>query len=195
MTERIKIVKQFIHKHRLYVLKDVSLFVFITLLIHILWRLWAREFDYAPIHELMYRYMDVMAGEVYRESAWIIDLLYEVVRVDPEMQIYFPNNCMMYVNEGCSGLKQMIQYALLIMFISGPWLRKLWYIPLGILIIHLTNVIRVVGLGVVMNHWPQYWNFSHDYIFRPLFYVVIFTLWVLWVEKIKLRRTGIKNQD
>jgi exosortase family protein XrtF len=190
MKDNMNTLRQFIRKNRLYVLKDVSLFVIITLLIHFIWRLWARGFDYAPFHDMMYRYMDVMAAEVYRQSAWIIDLFYNVVRVDSEMQIYFPNKCMMYVNEGCSGLKQMIQYALLIALISGPWLRKIWYIPLGILIIHLTNVFRVVGLGVVMNHWPQYWDFSHDYIFRPLFYVVIFTLWVLWVERVKVKNSG-----
>jgi hypothetical protein len=36
-----------------------------------------------------------------------------------------------------------------------------------------------------MNNWPQHWDFSHDYLFRPFFYLVIFLLWVWWVEKIR----------
>ncbi|MDT8392765.1 MAG: archaeosortase/exosortase family protein [Bacteroidales bacterium] len=185
MAERLKKIKQFIKKHQLVVLKDVGLFVIITLLIHFVWRFWARGFDYAPIHNFMYDLMDVMAAEVYRESAAIISGLYDVVRIDDKMHIYFPNNSMMYVNAGCSGLKQILQYALLIFLFPGPWIKKLWYIPLGIIIIHITNVLRVVGLGMVMNYRPQYWDFSHDFIFRPLFYVVIFVLWVIWVEKLK----------
>lgn len=68
-------------------------------------------------------------------------------------------------------------------------MKKLWFIPLGVIIVHLTNVIRVVGLAMVMNYWPQHWDFSHDYVFRPLFYVVIFVLWVIWVERLKDKHT------
>ena len=30
---------------------------------------------------------------------------------------------------------------------------------------------------------PDHWHFTHDWILRPFFYVVIFLLWVWWVEK------------
>jgi len=79
----------------------------------------------------------------------------------------------------------MIQFALLMAIFPGPWRHKLWYIPLGIFIVHLTNLFRIIGLAVVLVTVPDYWDFSHDNIFRPLFYVVIFGLWVYWVEKLK----------
>lgn len=178
-------IKAFIVRHRLNVLKDVFLFIVITVLIHFVWRFWAVGFDYAPINKFMYSLMGLMAEEVYRESAWMIDVLLNIVRVDDSMQIYFPNNCMIYVNSGCSGLKQILQFSLLIFLFPGPRIKKLWFIPLGVIIVHLTNVVRVVGLAVVMNYWPKYWDFSHDYVFRPLFYIVIFILWVVWVERLK----------
>jgi len=74
------------------------------------------------------------------------------------------------------------------MLFPGPWKKKLWFIPLGIAIIHLTNVLRIVGLAIVMNNWPWHFNFSHDLIFRPIFYVVIFALWLIWVERVHSRR-------
>lgn len=185
MAEKTKSIKKFIAQHQLHVLRDVIIFVIITLAIHFIWRVWARQFNYEPISEFMYELMGLMTAEVYRESAWVISGLMDVVRVDDTMHFYFPNQCVMYVNSGCSGLKQILQFALLIMLFPGPWKKKLWFIPLGILVMHLTNLIRVIGLAVIMNNWPQYWNFSHDYIFRVMFYVVIFLLWVVWVERIK----------
>ena len=55
---------------------------------------------------------------------------------------------------------------------------------------HLTNLFRMVGLAVVMNNWPEYWDFSHDNLFRPFFYLVIFLLWVWWVEKIRVPKNS-----
>ena len=190
MAVFLKTIKNFISKHNLYVLRDVVIFILITLAIHFIWRLWARQFNYAPISDFMYTIMNAMAVEVYRESAWMIEGIIDIVRVDDTMYMHFPNKCMMYINEGCSGLKQMLQFSLLMIFFPGPWKKKLWFIPLGVIIMHLTNLFRVVGLAIIMNNWPQYWDFSHDYIFRPIFYVVIFGLWVIWVEKIRVLGAG-----
>ncbi|MCK5703840.1 MAG: archaeosortase/exosortase family protein, partial [Cyclobacteriaceae bacterium] len=169
MAVFLKTIKNFISKHNLYVLRDVVIFILITLAIHFIWRLWARQFNYAPISDFMYSIMNAMAVEVYRESAWMIEGIIDIVRVDDTMYMHFPNKCMMYINEGCSGLKQMLQFSLLMIFFPGPWKKKLWFIPLGVIIMHLTNLFRVVGLAIIMNNWPQYWDFSHDYIFRPIF--------------------------
>ena len=181
-------IRNIIKKHHLYVLKDVALFVLITLLIHILWRTWVKQFDYAPIHDFMYRIMGAMAMEVYRESVWIISGMYDIVRVDESMHMFFPNKSIMYINTGCSGLKQMMQFSLLMLLFPGTVKQKIWFIPLGILIMHLTNIFRIVGLSVVIMNWPQYGDFSHNYLFRLFFYVVIFVLWLYWVEKIRKNR-------
>lgn len=177
-------IKDFIKKYQLGVLKDVVLFVIITLAIHLAWRFWQTQFNYAPIRDFMYGLMTVMAEEVYRESAWIISGFIDIVRVDEIMYMHFPNKAIMYVNNSCSGLKQILQFVLLMLIFPGPWKKKLWFIPLGVLIIHLTNLVRMVGLAVVMDRRPYEWHFYHDYIFRFLFYVVIFFLWVWWVERI-----------
>ncbi len=177
-------IKDFIKKYQLGVLKDVVLFVIITLAIHLAWRFWQTQFNYAPIRDFMYGLMTVMAEEVYRESAWIISGFIDIVRVDEIMYMHFPNKAIMYVNNSCSGLKQTLQFILLMLIFPGPWKKKLWFIPLGVLFIHLTNLVRMVGLAVVMDRRPFEWHFYHDYVFRFLFYVVIFFLWVWWVERI-----------
>jgi exosortase/archaeosortase family protein len=183
---RIKdFIIEFINKHRLYSLKDVALFIIITAAIHFAWKVWQNSFEYAPITQFMYDLMVLMSTEVYSESSWIISGFIEIETVEISLNMIFPEGSMMWVNSGCSGLKQMIQFALLMLIFPGPWKKKLWFIPLGIVVMHLTNIFRIVGMAAVINNWPQYGDFSHDYIFRPFFYLVIFLLWVWWVERLR----------
>ena len=193
MGKRHTSIEKFIRKHKLAALKDVMLFILITLAIHIAWRIWQTQFNYAPIRGFLYGLMDLMSAEVYRESAWIISGLIDIVRVDDTMYMYFPNKAIMYVNNSCSGLKQMLQFALLMLVFPGLWKKKLWFIPLGVLIMHFTNIFRMVGLAVVMNNWPYQWDFFHDNVFRPFFYIVIFMLWVWWVERIRRKAPHQSN--
>lgn len=58
---------------------------------------------------------------------------------------------------------------------------------MGLVIIHLTNIFRIIILSVVVMNWPQQWDFIHLWIMRPFFYVVIFIMWVIWVEKYRYK--------
>lgn len=82
-------------------------------------------------------------------------------------------------------------------FFPGPWKHKLWFIPLGLIIIHLVNVFRISGLAYYLKYTPpqEYWEFSHDYIYRPFFYVVMFALWIWWVEKILPKKKHTQTPD
>ncbi len=79
-----------------------------------------------------------------------------------------------------------VLFALFVSFIvafPGPWKHKMWYLPLGVTLIHLVNAIRVVGLAVVV-HWNEDWlAFNHDYTFTLIVYAFVFLLWWIWVNK------------
>ena len=176
--------KEFVKKRKLEPMVDVAIFIIITLVIHFSYRAWAAH-AYFPIPDVMNAMHDYLAEKVFTQSAWFIQhvLGMEITTVDRTM--YWANEGYIGINYGCSGLKQILQFALLMMVFPGPWIRKLWYIPLGMFIVHLTNLFRIIGLAEILVILPDYWKFSHDYIFRPIFYVVIFSLWVYWVEKLK----------
>jgi len=179
-------VKHTIKKYNLEALVDVSLFIVITLIIHYLYRFWAIRLHYVPITDYIMAGRKFLSEVLYTQSAWIVDHVFGITftGVAHTKTLYFPNNGFIAVNLSCSGFKQILQFGLLMIVYPGPWKHKLWYIPVGIIIVHLTNIFRITGLSVVIVNWPDYWNFSHDYLFRPFFYVVIFSLWVLWVERI-----------
>lgn len=88
----------------------------------------------------------------------------------------------------CTGLKQAYIFFCIIAFTRGPWKKKLWYIPAGIFIVYLFNLLRmVVIVAVVKNHF-DWFHFLHEELFKYLFYGVIFLMWVLWDEKIATKK-------
>ncbi len=183
-------IKQFVKKHNLDSLADVALFLLITLAIHYLWHYWAKQLHYVPLNEFMSDAQKWMANGVFRQSIWFVQnvLGIELRIVQESNAMYFDNDSYMFINRSCSGLKQVMQFVVLMMVFPGPWKRKLWFIPLGAVIVHFTNLFRVIGLSVVLVTKPIYWSFSHDYIFRPLFYLVIFLLWVWWVDRVSKKK-------
>jgi len=176
--------KTFIKEKKLEPIVDVALFIIITLVIHFSYRFWVTQ-GYFPLKGFMSTLHDHLSHRVFTESSWFIQHILGMDISISERTMTWSNQGYIAINHGCSGLKQMIQFALLMMVFPGPWRHKLWYIPLGIFIVHLTNLFRIIGLAVVLVNIPDYWDFSHDYIFRPFFYVIIFSLWVYWVEKLK----------
>ena len=88
-----------------------------------------------------------------------------------------------FIADSCAGLPLLVLFAGFIMAYPGPLTMKLWYIPLGILLVHLINVIRIVALCMLAYHSPELLDFNHHYTFTLIVYAFIFLLWVIWVNK------------
>jgi len=175
-----------IDKYKLHALREIAIFMIITLTIHYSYRFWANELRFEPIPEVINSTRSAFSDLVYAETVFITDKIFgtEFTTERENRVMYFDDNAYMGVNESCSGFKQILQFFLLFLIYPGPWRKKLWYIPLGIVIVHFTNLFRIVGLAVIIDNWPEHWLFAHDYVYRIIFYAVIFMLWVIWVEKI-----------
>jgi exosortase family protein XrtF len=88
------------------------------------------------------------------------------------------------VYEGCNGLNVVIVF-LSFLLAFGPYNRALiWFIPIGLLVIHLSNLARIVLLSVVSVHLPDFLYFTHKYLFTAFIYLFVFLLWIWWVMKL-----------
>ncbi len=163
-------------------LSDVVIFMLITVTLHILWWnvIW-------PHKEMLY--VDHLAEFL---TVWLYKLSSMALNV-----IQFPHkafdNCLYFdygyidIIQSCSGLKQFYQIFFLLLFFPGKWKPKLWFIPLGMIVLYIVNVLRIIILSYVLKYFPEYWHFSHDWILRPFFYVVIFYLWMYYLKKLSGR--------
>ena len=196
MTKKLlQTVKDLIQKYHLHAFKDVAIFMVILLVFHILWKLFVGDFfELAAISNSAYW----LAEQVYIQSKWVLELFNVNVTSFDELTIserlrrnvfyYAENNGFVSVNRSCSGLKQFYQWFFLMVLYPGPWKHKLWFLPLGLVVIHLVNVFRILSMVYVTINLPQHWDFTHDYVLRPFFYVVMFFLWVWWNEKFYLKK-------
>jgi len=180
-------IKKIIRKYKLHALADVALFMIITLIIHYSYRYWAGAWGFRPLESIIIPAREWLSTMVYYQSKWIVINIISIPTTfdDPAKIMYFDNGAYVGVNMSCSGFKQLLQLFILFLVYPGPLKHKFWYIPMGLVIIYLVNLLRIVTLAIVVNNRPEYFDFTHDYVVRPFFYVVIFGLWVVWVERFR----------
>lgn len=89
----------------------------------------------------------------------------------------------LFIGEPCNGFSLFILFLAFIVAFPGPVKHKIWFIPVGILLIHLINALRVIGLVLIVNKNPQWLSFNHDYTFTILVYSFVFLLWWIWINK------------
>jgi exosortase/archaeosortase family protein len=103
-----------------------------------------------------------------------------------------PANECLYLAWPCIGVKITAVFIALILVFPGRDLPKLWFIPLGIILIQLFNVIRFSALMMIIYHYPMevitnfnLWNMGIGYheLFNLALYLVIFALFIIWVNR------------
>ena len=136
---------------------------------------------YEPRPDPATRTVSEQTGFVLTTCGWPVDV-YDHHRKATSM-LRYDDREVLAVYEGCNGLNTMIIFvAFIIAF--GPINKKLWwFIPVGLLIIHLSNLLRITLLFFVAEYRPDFMYFIHKYVFTAILYLVIFLLWVWWVKR------------
>ena len=178
---------------------NVGLFIVLIISFHFLYLGW-QAIDYWPIGKWIDKLMVWSVNLVYSQSCWVLDHIFHIdlTTIASERIIATPNSeggwAQVIIVPECASLKQWLHWLFLMILFPGPWKHKLWYIPAGLVIIEWTNVIRICGILMMQIPWPNSFHLAHDYIFKFFFYLVIFLMWVLWVEKF-YNPTLIKKVD
>lgn len=102
---------------------------------------------------------------------------------EPAVKLYFKEKYIARIIEGCNAISVMILFAAFIFAFSTQWKKTGFYILLGMVIIHVLNVIRIALLATSLYYYPEYEEILHGTIFPLFIYGVVFILWVLWVTK------------
>lgn len=83
----------------------------------------------------------------------------------------------------CNGLELMILFAGFIIAFPGQWKTKLWFIPVGMVAIHLVNVLRSMALTqIAAGQNMAFFDFAHHYLFSLTIYLFIFLLWTMYIR-------------
>ncbi|MDR0371166.1 MAG: exosortase/archaeosortase family protein [Prevotellaceae bacterium] len=94
---------------------------------------------------------------------------------------------------GCSGLKQAYIFLCIMLFHNGSFTKKLWYIPLSLLLLFGYNVLRITLMTAAIKHHPEWFHFLHEYLFKYLYYGLLFGLYLHWDAKTEQPKTESTN--
>ena len=169
-------------------IKYVGLFAVLLLSFHYLYKYWAGPLGFYPFAHQVNQLFNWASLLLLNQSSWVLEHIFQVdfyvTQADQTIHLSANNGQRIFVmvSPGCTSLKQWMHWLFIMLLFPGPWKHKLWYIPLGLVIIEWVNVVRIVGLSLALKPWPMQFNFLHDYIFKTFFYFMIFLMWLFWVE-------------
>lgn len=141
---------------------------------------------YNPRPDPVTRWVSAQTGMVLTACGWPAETMDHPTKATN--LIVHHGKTILSVYEGCNGLNTMIIFvAFLLAF--GPVNRSLlWFIPTGLIAIHLANLLRIGLLFFISQYYPDAMYFVHKYVFTASLYLIIFLLWVWWVKNIALVR-------
>ena len=103
-------------------------------------------------------------------------------------QVYFyvRNQYPTRMVEGCNAVSVMILFvAFVFAFYKGK--KTFLFVLIGLLLLYVMNVLRIVGLNIVVIDHKQYSKMSHDYIFPAVIYGTVVLLWLIWIKFFALK--------
>ncbi len=103
-----------------------------------------------------------------------------------------------FMGISCLGMSLMGGFAALIVSFPGKLKHKLWFIPCGLIVIQLLNILRMSTLAVLIHkgfkHTFNDYNllgilkFNHHDLFNFFIYIVIFGMFVFYVNKFGVKK-------
>ena len=92
-----------------------------------------------------------------------------------------------YIAPYCDGMVLYALFAGFVLAFPGAYRHKLWFVPLGVGLIYLVNVLRIIVLCLNHHYSHQTVDFNHHYTFTFVEYGFIFLLWIWWATRLAHR--------
>lgn len=136
---------------------------------------------------------EFMACHIASVVFWLVSLVRDTASMTDAHTIHFTSGSGTTIIWGCTALKQSFIWLCLILTVRSvskefrrqTWLNKLWFIPFGWICCYAFNILRIFIISLFIEFHPDWFHVLHDYIFKYIFYGMLFLLWVLFVEKIR----------
>lgn len=189
----MRLEKLEIFKKRLSPYADILLFVVCLLGANAVWKLCVSGDENGDAVFLFGTWditfcFDWLAEHTARVVAWWTSLVRPTLTYYPPVVMRFDSGFAVRIVWSCTPIKQSFIWLIIILFARGTWKNKLWFVPFGWLCAYLFNILRITLIGFLCEFHPAMFPFWHEYVFKYLFYGMLFLLWVWWVEKINKPR-------
>jgi exosortase family protein XrtF len=151
---------------------------FLYLFLYILYQFVIRRYTY---------YDQRFIGSIIQSADLLLQWLgYKTFKVlqDRDLQVIgIDGSNGVWVGSNCNAITLFALFAVFIISYPGNQKHKWWYLVLGMITIHLLNILRVAALAIIARNSPLSLDFNHTYTFTFLIYGYIFLLWMIWVSR------------
>jgi len=137
--------------------------------------------SYEPKPDPVTQWVTHQSSWVLTQMGWSTETVHH--RMRPTTSVLYQSKAIVSVYEGCNGLNVMIIFSAFLVAL-GPIKKTLyWFLPAGLMIIHISNLLRIVFLFWVTLYLPDFLYFTHKYLFTAFIYLIVFVMWFVWVKK------------
>lgn len=125
-----------------------------------------------------------MASHVARATYSCLHFIGSDIRLEPWNVLRYPNDVAVRIVWSCTALKQAYIFICIIAFYKGPFFKKMWFIPAGLIVVYAFNIFRISAITFLIEKHPDWFGFLHEHLFKYMYYAVIFGMWVYWEERV-----------
>jgi len=100
-----------------------------------------------------------------------------------DSMILIDNQPVVLVADACNGLELFALYVGFLLCFPGKWKYKLFFIPSGVILIYVINVIREVVLALNYKFFQETFDFNHKYTYVFIVYLFVFGIWRFWLNR------------
>lgn len=181
------------------IIKDFSLFFVATIVFHFLyWNTNMNTWIFGPFTDNIFDFFTRLA---YKGTVFFVSLTSGQSFDVGGLSLYFYNLSSeglkeyygtVTVIEDCSAVKQLLQWALIMILCRGNRYKKIVYYLLGGIVILIANILRITTLTDIYAINTSLFQPLHDWVFRPFMYVIIFAMWLFWLHLINKKKEKSK---
>ncbi|WP_412850273.1 exosortase family protein XrtF [Chryseobacterium sp. PMSZPI] len=112
--------------------------------------------------------------------------LYDDVK-NEQVWFYVKDSYTTRMVEGCNAISVMILFVSFVFaFYKGA--KTFVFVGIGLVLLYIMNLLRIVGLNIVMADHKEYGKVFHDFIFPAIIYGSVVVLWLVWIKFFALKK-------
>jgi exosortase family protein XrtF len=158
----------------------LGIFVGIYLVLNVLYGIWISSYG---------THADPITRIITEQTSFLLNILGEESSTQPKatspaVSIKNGSGIVLSVFEGCNGLNVMIVFVSFLFAFGGERKSMMWFLPTGLLLVYVANLFRVGMLYFIALYRNQYFYYAHKYVLTAFLYLIVFTLWWWWIERV-----------
>lgn len=168
-------------------LTSTAYFIVVLLIVHLVWKFgFVEDVDLSGNKILTFYGLNATAFFAPMTN-WLLNTVYSIISNFTSVAVEIRQSSIYLVSQAksieivwsCTGIKQMIFFFLLILCYPKSSLHKLWYIPAGLVLVFLLNVLRITYIVYLCDADITRFEHLHE-VSKYIFYGIMFLMWMLW---------------